>query len=91
VVIVEPPVLARPVVTLRTRALRSKGRISVGRVTCEAPCKVAVNVSGGGKKAYRTTFVAHGTKAITVPARRGKLTVRVHVDGKLLASATIRR
>ena len=33
-----------------------------------------------------TTFVAVGTKAITAPARRGKLTVRVHVDGKLLAS-----
>ncbi len=83
--------VAPPTVTLRGRALRGKGRISVGRVTCAAPCKVAVKVSGGGKKAYTTTFVANGTKAITAPARRGRLTVRVHVDGKLLASATLKR
>jgi len=82
---------APPTVTLRARALRGNGRISVGRVTCAAPCKVAVKVSGGGEKAYTTTFVANGTKAITAPVRRGKLTVRVHVDGKLLASRTLKR
>ncbi|MDA0171749.1 hypothetical protein OJ998_21795 [Solirubrobacter taibaiensis] len=89
-VIVEPVVTA-PVVKLRSRALRSKGRISVGRVTCQSRCKVAVKVSGGGERAYTTTFVADSRgKAITAPARRGKLTVRVHVDGKLLANATVR-
>jgi hypothetical protein len=89
-VIVEPVVTA-PVVKLRSRALRSKGRISVGRVTCQFRCKVAAKVSGGGKRAYTTTFVADSRgKAITAPARRGKLTVRVHVDGKLLANATVR-
>lgn len=88
---IAPPVIPAPSVTLRERALRSKGRISVGRVTCAAPsCKVAVKVSGGGKKAYYTTFVAkQGVTAITAPVRRGKLTVRVHVDGKLLVSGKV--
>jgi hypothetical protein len=75
-----------PTVTLRSRALRTKGRISVGRVTCAVPCRVTVKVSGGGKKAYTTTFVATGLKAITAPVRRGKLTVRVTVDGNLVKS-----
>ena len=53
-------------------------------MTCAEPCKVAVKVSGGGKKAYTTTFVAIGTKAITAPARRGKLDRPRPVDGKRL-------
>lgn len=85
------PIVPAPAVTLRERALRSKGRISVGRITCAAAaCKVALKVSGGGRKAYVATFAAkRGVTAITAPARRGKLTVRVHVDGKLLASGKV--
>jgi hypothetical protein len=87
-----PPVaVPAPTVKLRERAVRSKGRISVGRITCAAvTCKVAVKVSGGGRKAYNTTFVAKkGVTAITAPVRRGKLTVRVHVDGKLITSGKV--
>ena len=39
------------------------GGSASGASTCAEPCKVAVKVSGGGKKAYTTTFVAIGTKA----------------------------
>lgn len=79
-----------PTVTLRSRALRSKGGISVGRITCAQTCKVAVKVSGGGKKAYTATLTAKpGVTVITAPVRRGKLTVRVHVDGKLIASGKV--
>jgi hypothetical protein len=87
--IAPPP--AAPTVTLRERALRSKGRISVGRIACAAAsCKVAVKVSGGGKKAYTKTFTAKkGVTAIIVPARRGKLTVRVHVDGNLITTGKV--
>lgn len=75
--------------TLRTRAHRAGGRLSVGRVSCTPSCHVTVKVSGGGRKAYTTTFVADGTKAIKVPVRRGKLTVRVRLDGKLLANGRV--
>jgi hypothetical protein len=84
----QPPVA--PTVTLRARALRSKGKLRVGRITCATSCTVSVKVSGGGKKASTTTFVAKpGVTAITTAVRRGKLTVRVHVDGKLLANAKV--
>ncbi|MDA0181826.1 hypothetical protein OJ997_16100 [Solirubrobacter phytolaccae] len=86
---VAPP-LPAPTVTLRQRALRAKGKLSLGRITCAAPCKVAVKVSGGGKKAFTTTFLAKaGTTAITAPVRRGNLTVRVHADGKLITSGKV--
>lgn len=79
-----------PVLTLRRRALRGNGRLNVGRISCEYACKVSVKVSGGKEKAYTTTFVARrAAQAIKVPVRRGKLTVRVHADGKLLASGTV--
>jgi hypothetical protein len=82
---------ADPTVKLRARALRAKGRMTVGRMTCALSCKVAVKVSGGGRKARTTTFLARsGSTAITVPARRGKLTVRVRVDGKLLANGKVK-
>jgi hypothetical protein len=48
-----------------------------------------VKVSGGGRKARTTTFTVAGRKAITTPVRRGKLTVRVHVDGKLAANGRV--
>lgn len=77
------PIRAKTSVTVRERALRRDGRISVGRVTCLPRCDVMVKVSGGGRPAYRTAFVATGTKAISAPSRRGTLRVRVHVDGRL--------
>lgn len=87
--VVPPAPTAAPAVTLRAKALRRKGRIHVGRVTCAERCTVTVRVSGGGRKAYLTSFSARGSKAITAPARRGKLTVRVRVDGKLLANGKV--
>ena len=86
-----PPVAAPTVVkaaataSIRARALRAKGRLSVGRVTCPVKCTVKLMVSGGGKTLKRTTTVT-GTKALTIPRRRGALHVRVDVDGKRLAS-----
>jgi hypothetical protein len=88
-VIVEPA-LRRSSVTLRTRALRAKGRLSLGRIECLHRCRVSVKVSGGGKRARTTTFVVQGTRAITTPVRRGRLTVRVHVDGELKANGRVR-
>jgi len=86
-----PVNVAAPTVTLREKALRAKGKLSLGRITCAAEaCKVSLKVSGGGKKAAVTTFLAkRGATAITTPVRRGKLTVRVHVDGKLLANGKV--
>lgn len=89
---IDPPPVAAPTVTLRKRALRSKGKLSVGRITCAAAsCKVALKVSGGGKKAVTTTFLAkQGVTALTTPSRRGRLTVRVHVDGKLITTGKVK-
>jgi hypothetical protein len=80
-----------PTVTLRSKALKTKGRISLGRVVCsKATCDVALRVSGGGKRDHLARFtVEKGLTAITVPRRRGKLVVRVRVDGKLLARGRV--
>jgi hypothetical protein len=82
---VQAKVPAAPIATVRARALRAKGQLSVARVTCETPCTVKLTVSGGGKTLRRTVSVA-GTKALTIPPRHGKLKVRVVVDGKTVAS-----
>lgn len=84
-----PAEAADPVVTLRKRAVRTERRLDLGRVRCAAECTVTVKVSGGGKRAYTTTFTVEGTRAITAPARRGTLRVRVHVDGKLTATGRV--
>jgi hypothetical protein len=78
-----------PTATLRSRALRRNHQLSLGRVTCPQRCTVKLTVSGGGK-AYRRTLSATGLTALTAPYRHGKLTVRVEVDGKLLATGKVR-
>jgi hypothetical protein len=75
-----------PSASIRARALRHKGRLIVGRVTCATRCRVEVRVSGGDRRGVRHAFSARGTNAVRVPVRRGRLTVRIFVDGKLLAS-----
>ncbi|RKQ92254.1 hypothetical protein C8N24_2097 [Solirubrobacter pauli] len=78
----DPPA---PTATLRTRAIRSGGRLLVGRVDCTLECTVGLAVFGGGR-ALKRTFSTEGPKALTIPRRRGRLLVRVRVDGKLLAT-----
>jgi hypothetical protein len=75
----------QPIATIRTKALRAKGRLSVGRVTCPIACTVNLTVSGGGKTIRRSLRVT-GTQALTIPRRHGRLRVKVVVDGKTLAS-----
>jgi hypothetical protein len=75
-----------PSASIRARALRNKDRLTVGRVTCATRCRVEVRVSGGDRRALRRAFSVRGTKAVRVPVRRGRLTVRIVVDGELLAS-----
>ena len=82
----QPPVLTAPVAptaSIRARALRSHGRLLVGRVNCPARCTVKLTVG----KVHRTLSVV-GVKALTVPVRHGKLKVSVVVDGKMLAART---
>jgi hypothetical protein len=81
---------AAPRATVRPRALRVKGRLSIGRVTCPTRCVVRLTVSSAGRKALRRTLHVTGTKALTIPPRHGKLKVRVVVDGKTVASGTTR-
>lgn len=87
--IIEPVLPPVKTAKLRERALRSQGKLTVGQISCVPSCKVSVKVSGGGKKAATKTFVVRGTQKITIPVRRGQLTVRVHVDGKLLANGKV--
>ena len=82
-----PPASAKPVsVSLRTRALRRNGRLELGRVTCVESCSVRLTVNGRSR-----TFRMTGTRTLTTPVRKGRLKVRVAVDGKRLASATLKR
>ena len=53
---------------------------------CETACKVELKVAGGGRRAITRTLTVKGAKALKVPARHGRLHVRVAVDGKELAS-----
>jgi hypothetical protein len=85
IVPVAKPEVAPPTATLRSRALRRNHQLSLARVTCAAACKVKLTVTGGGKTLRRTLSVT-GTKALTIPPRRGRLKVKVVVDGKTLAS-----
>jgi hypothetical protein len=80
-----PIVTPAPSASIRARALRGHGRMSVGRVTCRVRCAVRLTVSGGGKTVRRTLTVT-GTRALTIAPRRGRLHVKVVVDGKTLAS-----
>jgi len=83
------PIRPASTVTLRRRALRADGRISVGRVACAVRCRVIVKVTGGGERAYTKTFRVTGAHAITVPYRSGNLRVRVGVDGTLLQTGRV--
>lgn len=73
-----------PVVELRTRAVRANGRLLLGRVDCTLRCRVGLIVSGGGRTLTRS-FTLEGRAALSIPRRRGRLSVRVKVDGKLQA------
>ena len=79
-----------PTASLRRTALRRKGRLVIGRVTCETRCAVRVEVTGGGRRAFQRSLSVRGTQSLTMPARRGRLSVRVTVDGKLLATGRVR-
>lgn len=74
-----------PNASIRARAYRRQGRLVVGRVTCSVLCDVRLTVRGGGRTVQRSLRVL-GTKALTVPPRRGKLRVRMTVNGKLLST-----
>ncbi len=86
--VVEPPAASRPLVTIRARAVRRAGRLVVGRAACATRCTLQLTVVGGGRKAIRRTLRVTGARDLVVPARRGRLSVRVVVDGKLIASGT---
>jgi hypothetical protein len=75
--------------TLRSRPLRRNHRLTLGSIECPVRCVAKVTVSGGGKTLHRTLWVT-GTKAITIAPRRGRLRVKVVVDGKTLASGISR-
>jgi hypothetical protein len=90
-----PPVIAArevkaPSASIRARAVRRNGRVVVGRVHCETRCTVRLRVSGGNRRKLDRTFRVTGVKRLTAPMRRGKLTVKVTVDGKLVASGRTR-
>jgi hypothetical protein len=80
----------QPKATIRSKAVRRNGRLTIGSVTCESRCEVRVKVSGGGRKALTRTLSVQGTQKLTIPIRRGKLAVRVSVDGKLVAAKRTR-
>ncbi len=84
---------AAPTAEIRSRARRSKSRLVVGAVTCAQRCVVGLSVRGGHRATIRRSFTAApGQTSLTVPLRRGRLSVRVAVDGKLVAAgATVAR
>jgi hypothetical protein len=88
-----PAVLQDPVenttVTLRDRALRRNGRIHVGHITCKETCDVTLEVSGGKKKPTVTRFKARVKRALTAPARRGRLRIEVYSDGQLVKTGRV--
>jgi hypothetical protein len=84
------PVLAAPSASIRAHALRRNGRLSVARVTCPVRCKVSLTVSSAGRKALHRSLTVTGMKALTIPRRHGKLTVRVVIDGQAVASGKSR-
>jgi hypothetical protein len=79
----------RPTASVRKRARRAKGKLTVARVTCPERCKVRLKVSGHGKTIRRKLTVT-GRRALRIPMRHGRLKVRVVVDGKLLAKGVSR-
>jgi hypothetical protein len=79
----------RPTASVRKRARRAKGKLTVARVTCPERCTVRLRVSGHGRTIRRTLSVT-GRRALRIPMRHGRLKVRVVVDGKLLAKGVSR-
>jgi hypothetical protein len=79
-----------PSASLRARPRREHGRLTVGTVTCADRCIVSLKVSGGGHRAYRTSLPVQGTQRLTMPVRRGALSIRVVVDGKLVTTGRVR-
>jgi hypothetical protein len=85
-----PTPAPRPTASIRAKALRAKGQLSVARVTCPTSCTVNLTVSSAGRKTLHRTLRVTGTKALTIPPRHGKLKVRIVVGGKTLASGNSR-
>jgi hypothetical protein len=73
-----------PTAALRAKALRRNGRLQLGRVTCEIRCTVKLTVAGRAR-----TFKVLGTSTLTTSLRKGRMVVRVVVDGRLLASKRV--
>jgi hypothetical protein len=86
-----PPAAPRSGATLRARVLRERGRLVVGRVRCEARCKVDLRVSDG-RRTVKRSFTTQGSTALRVgkALRRGRLTVTVTIDGKPAAFGKVR-
>lgn len=86
------PVAAAPPrsdVTLRARASRAAGRVTVGRVTCAQRCRVELAVGS-----VRRTFSVRGTERLSVAGSRlprtGRVKTTVTVDGLRLVARTVR-
>jgi hypothetical protein len=78
-----------PYASVRPRATRRGGRLEIGRVTCPR-CKVELTVSGRANLSLRRTLTVRGSKVLSIPAHRGRLTVRVDIDGKTVAKGKTR-
>lgn len=75
---------ASPAASVRPRAQRRKGRLHVARVACAVRCAVRLTVtSATGTVAH--SFAVQGARSLSIRPRAGLLSVRVSVDGKVLA------
>jgi hypothetical protein len=75
--------------TIRTRALRRTGRLTIGKVTCPSRCTVGLKVTGKFRTIRRHVSVT-GAKALSVPVRHGRMNVRVTINGRLAAAGHTR-
>ena len=75
--------------TIRTRALRRHGRLTIATVTCPSRCAIALKVTGKFRTIRRNVNVT-GTRALTIPVRRGRMGVRVTINGRLAATGHTR-
>jgi hypothetical protein len=76
---------------IRRRALRERGRIVIGRVRCEATCRVQLSVSDG-RRTVKRSLKARGSQELAIlrRLRPGTLKVRVMVDGRTVAGGRTR-
>ena len=82
-----------PIVTLRRRAVRRGGRVTVARLFCAARCAVKLSVSDG-RRTLRRTLQVRGSVPLSIlrgkRLRAGLLRVRVTVDGRQVAAGRVR-